>query len=263
VIIDAHCHASSRWYEPVESLLFAMDLYGVDRALLIQILGSTDNGDMIKATRAHPDRFSFVAIVDPANPDWSSAVTRAKEEGAKGLRCRAAWRSPGSDPLAFWRLLEAKGLCVSLVGSASSFLDGCLEEVASSCPNLPLVLEHLGGIARPDAGSRAIELPAIAALAKYSNIALKVPGLGQLAPRLPSIDGTDLPLDMTGVVDVFQALLSGFGPNRLMWGSDFPPVSGREGYGHALNWSRDLVNAHWPDAAQAIFSETAASLFEA
>jgi L-fuconolactonase len=28
-----------------------------------------------------------------------------------------------------------------------------------------------------------------------------------------------------------------FGPSRLMWGGDFPPVAGREGYRNALHWT--------------------------
>lgn len=32
--------------------------------------------------------------------------------------------------------------------------------------------------------------------------------------------------------------LEAFGPARMMWGSDFPPVSGREGYGNAIAFAR-------------------------
>jgi hypothetical protein len=43
VVVDAHCHASEQWSEPIESLLFQMDHYAVDRAALIQIRGQFDN----------------------------------------------------------------------------------------------------------------------------------------------------------------------------------------------------------------------------
>jgi L-fuconolactonase len=32
--------------------------------------------------------------------------------------------------------------------------------------------------------------------------------------------------------------LKAYGPERMMWGSDFPPVSGREGYGNAITFGR-------------------------
>ena len=42
-VIDAHCHASLYWYEPVEVPSPQMDLNGVDQAVLIQIIGWFDN----------------------------------------------------------------------------------------------------------------------------------------------------------------------------------------------------------------------------
>jgi L-fuconolactonase len=42
--------------------------------------------------------------------------------------------------------------------------------------------------------------------------------------------------------------LEAFGANRMMWGSDFPPVAGREGYRNALQG----VQTHpaWKDRAE-------------
>ena len=40
-------------------------------------------------------------------------------------------------------------------------------------------------------------------------------------------------IDSRGIVDMTLEL---FGSEKLMWGSDFPPVSNREGYTNALNW---------------------------
>ena len=42
LIVDGHCHVSTCWYEPVESLLFHMDRNGVARAVLIQMNGQAD-----------------------------------------------------------------------------------------------------------------------------------------------------------------------------------------------------------------------------
>ncbi|OYW88368.1 MAG: hypothetical protein B7Z20_02720, partial [Sphingobium sp. 32-64-5] len=77
MVIDTHCHASSRWYEPVDTLLFNMDRCGVDQAVLVQMLGSTDNREMAGARRAHPDRFVFVGAIDPGGSDPFRAVAAA------------------------------------------------------------------------------------------------------------------------------------------------------------------------------------------
>lgn len=262
MIVDTHCHASSRWYEPIDTLLFNMDRCGVDRAVLVQLLGSTDSTDMAEAQRAHPDRFRYVAAIDPLAPDAIAVIEAAANEGAVGLRMRAAWRSPGDDPLALWRAVASSGLRVSMVGSASSFTDGELAEIALACPDLPIILEHLGGLGRPDVGDRDAALRAVIALSSHPNVMLKLPGLGQVAPRLPGIDAAGaLPLDMKGVEPLLASILDAFGADRLMWGSDFPPVASREGYANALGWTRDLIDRVSPGAASLIFEETAARVF--
>jgi L-fuconolactonase len=257
MIVDTHCHASGRWYEPLDTLLFNMDRCGVDRAVLVQLLGAEANDDMIMAQRRHPDRFSFVAMIDPAAHNWAQAIATAHEAGAIGLRLRANWRSPGEDGLAFWKLVERLGLGVSMVGTAESFCDGALEEVATACPGLAIVLEHLAGVGRPDIGDRDMWLPGLLGLSRWPNIAIKLPGLGQLAPRLPSIDTACPPLEMGGVRELVGTFIAHFGAARMMWGSDFPPVAAREGYANALAWTRELVDANWPADAPDMFGGTA------
>lgn len=266
MIVDTHCHADDRWYEPVDTLLFNMDRCGVDRAVLVQILGSADNRSLRSAARAHPDRFRFIAAIDPAEPDPRLAVARAGQDGAVGLRLRAGWGGGGKQALPLWQMVEASGLAVSVVGPVASFIDGTLARIADACPRLPLVLEHLGGLARPDAGDRSAVLPALCALGQYDNIHLKLPGLGQIAPRRADMDSQEaraMPLDLkqAGVLPLLGEIMAAFGPKRLMWGSDFPPVAAREGYGHALNWAHDLIECHWPDAVGPVFGGNAAALF--
>lgn len=263
MIVDTHCHCSSRWYEPVDSLLFNMDRCGVDRAFLTQVLGSRDSSDMIAACKAHPDRFTYIAAIDPAGPAPSDAIAAAAADGAMGLRMRAGWRSGGADPLALWHSVEAAGLLVSMVGSASDFTaDAGAAEVAAACPALPIILEHLGGLARPDVGDRAAMTPQVCALAAHDNISIKLPGLGQLAPRQMDLDTADFPLDLSGVDDVLSPVFAAFGPARIMWGSDFPPVASREGYANALGWTRDYVAQRWPEAVDACFGGNALTVIE-
>ena len=229
--------------------------------MLVQMLGSTDSSQMIAARRAHPDRLRFIAAIDPAAPDALCALDAAVAAGAVGLRIRSTWRSAGADPLILWRAIASAGLCVSMVGPTSSFIDGSLTEIAAACPDLRIVLEHLGGLARPDVGGRDSLLPLVCAMAVHPNIALKVPGLGQVAPKMPDLDKATPPLDLAAVPHLFGALIAAFGANRLMWGSDFPPVSAREGYANALNWTRALFEHHWPETVSDIFGGNAIRTF--
>ena len=47
----------------------------------------------------------------------------------------------------------------------------------------------------------------------------------------------------------------------MMWGSDFPPVAGREGYRLALNLTRDQFAAKSDADREQIFGQTASSVF--
>ena len=259
--IDGHCHVSNRWYEPADTLLFQMDRCGVARAVLVQLLGGTDNAAMREAARANPDRLAWVAGIDPSNENALRCVEEAVEQGAAGLRIRATARSPGDDPLAIWKKVRDAGLAVSLAGPVASFVDGALDEIAEALPDLPLVMEHLGGLARPDVGDRDQALQAVIDLARHPNLAVKLPGLGQLAPRLPSPDASDVPVDLAGVTPLLETILRAYGPGRLMWGSDFPPVAAREGYANALNWTKAFVAERHPDAVDSIFGLNAARIW--
>jgi L-fuconolactonase len=52
-----------------------------------------------------------------------------------------------------------------------------------------------------------------------------------------------------------------FGPERIMWGSDFPPVSHREGYGNALRFALDRFAAKSAEERKLIFGGVARRLF--
>jgi L-fuconolactonase len=262
VIVDSHCHVSSHWYEPAETLLFQMDRCGVDRAVLVQLLGAYDNGDMLAARAAHPDRFAVVAAVRPDEADPARLLGRLQAEGISALRLRPGTRSPGTDELAVWRAAEMLGFTVSCVGTAADFTQPNFAALAEAVPGLPIVLEHLGGLARPDVEDRGHTLPAVLGLAHRPNLFLKLPGLGQLAPRRAELEERgDCPLDLEGVPALLDAVLGAFGAGRLMWGSDFPPVASREGYAHALAWPRDLLRSHGEEAGRLIFGGTASGLF--
>ncbi|OXC76728.1 putative HYDROLASE TRANSMEMBRANE PROTEIN [Caballeronia sordidicola] len=61
---------------------------------------------------------------------------------------------------------------------------------------------------------------------------------------------------------LIDAAIDAFGAERLMWGSDFPVVSSREGYGNALLASREAC-AHLPHQSTSfIFAETAIQVFK-
>jgi len=260
-IVDSHCHVSPIWYEPVETLLAQMDRNGVAQAVLIQLLGQFHNDYQQACLLRYPGRFASVVAIDVGRPDAVETLARLAADGASGVRLRPAARSAGPDPLAIWRAAESAGLAVSCVGNSETFASSDFYEIASRFTDLPIVLEHLGGTSQADASEKAIaERRRVFELAALPNVYLKLPGLGELAPRAAQLPASARPLaDASNLID---AALDLFGPDRIMWGSDFPPVAAREGYANALGWVREELTG-LPVAARAdIFGNTARRVFK-
>ena len=148
----------------------------------------------------------------------------------------------GHDPLAVWRKANDLGMVVSLMGGARDVGSDEFRALVQKLPDLPIVIEHLAGagegVAFPRSGPgpqppyaayrKALEL------ADCPNTYLKVHGLAEISARppvLPAAYGVDF-YDFTP--PLFEMAYEAFGPRRMMWGSDYPPVSGREGYRNAL-----------------------------
>ena len=261
-VIDAHCHASPLWFEPVEALLFQMDRNGVDRAVLTQILGQFDNSYHQQCVARFPGRFANVGSVDANAPDAAQAVRQWAERGMTGLRLRPDSRNLGDDPLAVWRAADECGLAISCGGASAALIADDFAALAAAFPSLPIVIEHLGGWTRPDCDRSDETCRSILALARLPNVSLKIPALGQLAQRAV---GAPLPAQPP-VLDaakggVLLEALEAFGAERMLWGSDFPVVSSREGYANALNWTRELFADRSEAEVAAIFGGNAERIF--
>jgi len=268
-IVDTHCHVSQVYYEPVEVLLFQMDRAGVDHAVLIQMREEYDNEYQFECERRYPGRFASVVLVDHNSPDAPVQLERLAEQGAAGVRLRADVRSPGDDPLAIWRAAERLGLAVSCQGGGA-LASPQFAELVAAVPRLPIVLEHLAGQhglsrtgqAAERSGGRQVDdsgPAAVLGLARFPNVYVKITGLGEFAERaMPVTHPFPFVQPIPPLLDQF---CDAFGPDRLMWGSDYPPVSIREGYANALRFPMEAL-AGRSDADRArIFGETALKVF--
>ena len=243
--VDTHCHIGLHKYEPVESLIYHMERTGVDKAVFIQYMGNADNSYILECLEKHPGRFSAAMIVDDA--DDGSKMREWAEKGIGGIRLPAGARSSGPVPLAQWQTAEALGLVVSAPCSPGALLSDAFSQVLKAVPDLQIVIEHLAGVghgAEPpyDEYRRALQL------ADHPNLTIKLPGFGEFC---------QLPHPFADIPPLVDMALEAFGPERMMWGSDYPPVSSREGYNSALERPMAYLSGLSQDEREWIFGRTA------
>ena len=229
LIIDTHCHAGKNWFEPIEVLEFQMDRNGVDKALLVQHGGTFDNGYLFDEVAKRGDRFKVAVLVDPESADPLGDLERLAEQGAAGIRIAPDGEFVNAGPYDMWKRTGELGLVVTCQGDPMRFAADAFARVLDACPDTHVVIEHLTGIALAEPPWEGYE----GALnhAERDNTSIKVPGLGEICKRpsrlLPELEFDHIP----PLIDMAK---DAFGAKRMMWGSDFPPAAGREGYGNAL-----------------------------
>ena len=261
VIVDSHCHVSLSWYEPVESLLDQMDQNGVEQAVLIQILGQANNNYQFDCVRRFPGRFASVVSLDTDLSNAPQTLERLADEGISGIRLRADTRSPGDDPIAIWRTAARLKLSVSCPGRSNEFVSPEFAQVIQAVPELPIVIEHLGSLNLP----ASPDLPPLETsrrvfeLARFPNTYIKIHGLGEFCQRAMPV-AEPFPFERP-IPPLSDMAYDAFGPQRMMWGSDYPPVSGREGYRNALRLPLEHFVTKGDRDRQLIFGGVAGSVF--
>jgi uncharacterized protein len=160
-IYDAHSHLGvarhSGRRQTADDLLRTMDRTGIDRALLIPFpvvenYRAAHDG-IAAAMRAHPDRFSGAACIDPfiPEPDFHTEVRRCAENlGFRTLKLQPQYQPlnpvSGRGDFLFAAALEHKLTVVVHTGAGAPFaLPSLYIMPARKFPDLPIVLGHAGG----------------------------------------------------------------------------------------------------------------------
>ncbi len=257
IIVDTHCHAGLNWFDPVELLLYQMNTERVDKAVLTQHYGSYDNTYLFECASRYPGRFAVVVMVDTSQNDAVSTLEHWAAQGAAAVRFHNTLRSPGSDPLAMWRKAEELGLVVSCTGEAEEFASEEFGSLVGELPGLPIVIEHLAGVWAGAKPPYSVFKKALA-LSNHPNTYIKVGGLGEISARPPVLK-PHFAFDYTP--PLIEMAYDAFGPRRMMWGSDYPPVSIREGYHNALHGVMEHTALRNQEDREWVMGKTALNVF--
>ena len=200
---------------PKEALLFEMDLAGVHRMVLVPPSWEGDRNDLVlEAARAYPDRFAVMGRLAIERPESRALIADWKQQpGMLGMRFtfhKERARQFLTDGTAdwLWSAAERAGIPVMiLVLGQHDVIDG----IARRHPNLRLVIDHAGVDIRKKAPRVFDDLPAVCALARHPNVAVKASGIAALSNQ---------PYPFTDLHQSIRALFDAFGPRRTFWGTD-------------------------------------------
>jgi L-fuconolactonase len=275
-IVDAHHHvwdlavrdqpwiagsemASIRRSFCVGDLRPSAQVAGVNATVLVQtVTVAAETPEMLAIAAADPLVAGVVGWTDLTSPEISDELARlAAGPGGRylvGIRHQVQgepdpdWlRRP--DVIRGLRAVAAAGLCYDLVVLPHQLAAAAY--AASEVPELTLILDHAG---KPPIGSGELDpwRAAIRAFAARPNTACKLSGL--VTEALPGA-----PLDT--FAPVADVIVEEFGPERIMFGSDWPVCLLARDYAGVVELAQ-LLTAGLSDAERtAVFSSTAVRLY--
>ncbi len=226
---------------PIELASETMLENQIERAVLVQpVFRGEDNSYVAGCARAQPTRFAAVCVVDPRIPKADERLGHWIGQGCRGLRLRpriAAEAEVFGDPSTYslWETAQREGIVVSVLASPEHART--VGELAQRFPDVPIIIDHMGHPPVAE-GASGPGFQALLRLAKYPRVLIKVSGFYHFSrERFPYTDCWGL----------IRAVYDHFGPERLIWGSDFPHVLLASGYRRSLALPEQAIPA-WSDA---------------
>ncbi len=213
-----------------ETLLELMKANGVAKTVIIQVIHYRyDNSFLASVLKRYPDTFRGVCRVDPLDAAAPDHLSRLIEQGFQGVRLSPGageggdWiRGPLMQPL--WRRCEQLRVPMTILAPIGRMPEiGALIE---RFPDLTVVIDHMADCPV----DQPTELEKLIALKRYPKVFVKVSHTWSLSKQsYPWLDAQEH----------VKRLHATFGPERLMWATDWPIIESSARYDQALTVVRD------------------------
>ncbi|GBG37728.1 amidohydrolase family protein [Mycobacterium montefiorense] len=243
-IVDAQVHANMLG---TEVTLAIMDALGIAAVLFDEFDGMADDGRLLPGYRLpggafrtvgpnaeaasirHPERFAFLMRVDPTDPGiecWVETLSAAP--GCKALRTLAftpaegaVFEQGGHDRMLKAARAQGFPVFVSCPGRVPH-----LAQYAERFPDVQFVIDHCGVAFDAPPGKASVD--DTIAMARFPNVALKW-------AHATSFLSTD-PYPFPDLEPTLRRAVDAFGPQRVMWASDYTMTR------HRATWAESLFS---------------------
>lgn len=248
-----------RDFEPSD-LQARLDATGIDAAIVVQAAPTVGEARfLLELAKATPQIAGVAGWVDLADPASASVLSElATDQAFKGVRPmlqdldQADWIATAPDAGVMARMIEL-GLRFDALVLAPHLPH--LLTFAKQHPDMPIVVDHAAKPALADRSDLSDWRAGLQAIATQTNAVCKLSGLlTEMAPA-------DLDNAESVLAPIVADLLDWFGPDRLMWGSDWPVLKLAESYAGWNGLTQTLLSdLSDPDRAR-ILGGTAQSFY--
>jgi predicted TIM-barrel fold metal-dependent hydrolase len=164
--------------------------------------------------------------VDPAAPDHLSRLT---EQGFRGVRLSPAADASGewiTGPLMppLWKRAEALKVPMLILTAITRIPE--VDRLIEACPDLDVVIDHMADCPI----EQLQELHKLLALARYPRVFVKISHTWSISKQ---------PYPWLDAQEYVKRLHAVYGPQRLMWGTDWPVCEAKTTYRRTLTVVRE------------------------
>jgi L-fuconolactonase len=230
-----------------ETLLQHMKDNGVAKTVIIQVIHyKYDNSFLADVLKQYRGTFQGVCRVDPLDPASADHLSGLTESGFRGVRLSPAgnasgdwFRGPLMPPL--WKRCHELKVPMTVLAPITRMPEvGTLLE---KLPDLTVVIDHMADCPV----DRPAELEKLIALQRYPNLFVKISHTWSLSKQAyPWLDAQEH----------VKRLHGAFGPQRLMWATDWPIIENNSTYDKALSVVRDEMKFLNEDDKRWMLSKT-------
>ncbi len=259
-VVDVQVHANQivpRWQdvpfaEAVDGAIAAMDAVGVDAVLIAEYCGFDAAGHLLpghlapgdvwrydhpfadEAVARHPERFAYVGRVEPDDPQVEQVIADlAAAPGCRALRFAPEGAAAAVARGAYDAVFDAAAAHRLPLFFRISEGPETLRPHLAKHPDLVVALDHTGVQfpAADDHSDRTARVQRVIDMADCPNLMIKWCHVERLAvERYPFGD----------VVPHLRRVVDAFGPERIMWGSDYTESRDPARSPRTCNWAEAL-----------------------
>jgi len=188
-----------------------------------------DNSYLASVLKRYPGTFQGVCRVDPLDPAAPDHLSHLTAQGFRGVRLSPAgntagdwFRGPLMPPL--WKRCQELKVPMTVLAPITRMPD--VAALLEKLPGLTVVIDHMADcpIDQP------AELDKLIALKRHPKVFVKISHTWSISKQ---------PYPWLDAQDYVKRLHAAFGPERLMWATDWPIVEGLSTYERALSVVRD------------------------